>query len=146
MPDVPDGEQSSDQPIERPSLLRQLWYTIGGSLPARYRYWVLHDVTCRTWALRHIVRTLLIIAPLLTLYLVLMPASLSIRLLSGLTFSGGLLIFSLVNILVVTDRRAVRAGFRFGLVSEIRETRSRQRQSQANYQRRERIAARQARR
>ena len=60
---------------------------------------------------------MLIIVPLLTVYLAVMPASLALRLLTGLTFSAGILVFSLVNILVDTDRRAVRAdeGIALGL-------------------------------
>jgi hypothetical protein len=49
-------------------------------------------------------------------------------------------------ILIDGDRRAGQAGFRFGLVPETRSARSVESQRLANYQRRERIAARRARR
>ena len=42
--------------IRRPDPLRWLWYAYGGGLPARFAPWVLHDTTCRTWWLRHLVR------------------------------------------------------------------------------------------
>jgi uncharacterized protein DUF5313 len=34
-----------------------------GRLPARYRPWVLHDLTCRTWPLRHLAVLLAQLAP-----------------------------------------------------------------------------------
>lgn len=134
------------EPSYRPQGFRFLWYALGGSLPERNRTWVLHDTTCRTWLLRHFARTMLIIVPVLVLYLAFLPTSLPIRLLTGLTFSGGLFLFSLVNILVDSDRRAVRAGYPSGLVADLRSTRSNDHHRLANYQRRERIAHRRSRR
>jgi hypothetical protein len=32
-------------------------------LPQRYREWALHDATCRTWALRHVSRSLVQVSP-----------------------------------------------------------------------------------
>jgi hypothetical protein len=96
--------------------------------------------------LRHFARVLLIITPLCLAYLAFMPSSLGIRLLTGLTFSGAGILFSLVNILVETDRRAVRAGHKSGLAEHIRGERSAERQRTASYDRRERIAARAAKR
>lgn len=105
----------------------------------------MRDVTCRTWLLRHFARTLLIIVPLFVAYMALIPASFSLRLLTGLTFSGGLLVFSLVSVLIDTDRRAVRAGYGAGLPAQIRSQQSVERQRQASSRRRERIAERRAR-
>src|SRR6266702_5080179 len=93
------------QPIQRPDWPRLLWYWLGGSLPKPHSSWVLHDVTCRTWLLRHFARTLMLVLPLFAVYMALMPSSLGIRLLTGLTFSGGLLVLSLVLVLIETDRR-----------------------------------------
>lgn len=44
-----------------------LWlcYQNGGTLPAAYREWVLHDGTCRTWLLRVVLRGLVQFAPVL---------------------------------------------------------------------------------
>lgn len=133
-------------PIQRPRGTKLLWYWLGGSLPERHGTWVLHDVTCRTWLLRHFARTLLIVVPLFTLFVALVPASFGIRLLTGLTFSGGLLMFSLVNTLIDTDRRAVRAGYPAGLPAQIRAEQSVQRQRLASSERRERLAERRSRR
>ena len=140
-----DAEYLPTQPVLRPGGLTFLWYCLGGSVPQHHGSWVLHDTTCRTWAVRHFARTALVVVPLLGVYLVLMPASLSIRLLTGLTFAGGAFLFSLVNILVDNDRRAVRAGFKPGLAHDIRAARSAERHRVASHERRERIAARRAR-
>lgn len=37
---------------KRPGPLRWLRYVYGGRLPDRYREWVLHDATAKTWLLR----------------------------------------------------------------------------------------------
>ena len=133
-------------PRHRPAGLKFLWYCVGGSLPERHSTWVLHDVTCRTWLVRHFARTLAIIVPLLVIYLEFMPGPRAILLLTGLTFAGGCFMFSLVNTLVDTDRRAVRAGYEPGLPARVRSERSTERQRLASHQRRERIAQRRARR
>lgn len=145
-PELPDAASLAAQPVQRPSPPRLLWYCLGGSLPARNSTWVLNDVTGRTWLLRHFARTMLYIVPLFTLYMLLMPSSLTIRLLTGLTFAGGVFMFSLVNTLVDTDRRAVRAGYTQGAAAKLRGERSEKRQRDAAYLRRERIAERRARR
>ena len=134
------------KPVTRPRGALLLWYALGGSLPARHHSWVLHDLTCRTWWLRHFARTAVIIVPLLVLYLAIVPASLSIRLLTGLTFAAAGFLFSFVNILVDTDRRAVRAGYAAGLAEQLRGSRAAEQHRLASYQRRERIAERRARR
>lgn len=144
--DVPSPDLGLSQPLHRPDPLHLLWYSVGGSLPPRNSAWVLHDVTCRTWLLRHFARTMLIIVPLFLAYMALMPASFSIRLLTGLTFAGGAFMFSLVNTLVDTDRRAVRAGYDPGVPARIRSQQAVDRQRLAAGQRRERIAERRARR
>jgi len=144
--DAPIEPAGLVEPVVRPGPLGWVWYAVGGRLDARHRSWVLHDVTCRTWLLRHFARLALIIGPIVGVYLLLMPISLDIRLLTGLTFGGGLLMFGLVNTLIDTDRRAVRAGYGMGLPAQLRSTNSVDRQRLASHQRRERIAQRQARR
>ncbi|MEB3369953.1 DUF5313 family protein [Saccharopolyspora mangrovi] len=63
----------------RPGPLRWVFHQYGGRLPERYRDWVLHDATCRTWVLRVLVRGLLQIAPI-GVVLSLVPCGGSIRL------------------------------------------------------------------
>lgn len=144
--DLPGPVPVDSEPIVRPGPLQLLRYSLGGRLDARHKSWVLHDVTCRTWLLRHVARTFLIVVPLFVAYMALMPTSLGIRLLTGLTFSGGLFMFSFVNALIDTDRRAVRAGYGVGLPAQIRGQQAAERQRLASRRRREAIAERQARR
>ena len=49
-----------------------LWlcYQYGGRLPARYREWVLHDATCRTWFLRVLLRALVQLAPIVAVLII----------------------------------------------------------------------------
>ena len=133
-------------PLRRPTPARLVWYCYGGSLPAENHTWVLHDVTCRTWILRHFARWTMIVAPLFVLYLAVVPATLSLRLFTGIAFSLAIYVISLVFILIDTDRRAVRAGYDHSYPQAVRTANSAARQQAASYQRRERIAARQARR
>jgi undecaprenyl pyrophosphate phosphatase UppP len=42
--------------MRRPNPVQWIRYTYGGRLPDRYRQWVLHDTTSRTWLLRFVVR------------------------------------------------------------------------------------------
>jgi hypothetical protein len=65
--------------LVRPNPIRWLWYAVGGRLPDRHREWVLHDVTTRTWRLRHAARTLVLISPLVLVWLF-VPAPLGLRL------------------------------------------------------------------
>ncbi|HSK60170.1 MAG TPA: DUF5313 family protein [Actinomycetospora sp.] len=43
--------------MTRPGVLRWLGYAFGARLPVRYAPWVLHDLTTRTWFLRHLSRS-----------------------------------------------------------------------------------------
>lgn len=133
-------------PLRRPTFGRFLWYCYGGSLPPENHTWVLHDVTCRTWVLRHFARWTMLIAPLFGLYLALMPMPFGIRLYTGITFALGIYVMSLVFILIDTDRRAVRAGYDHSQPQAVRSANSVARQRAANHQRRERINERRARR
>jgi hypothetical protein len=144
--DTPGPARVDAEPIHRPGPFQLLRYSLGGRLDARHKTWVLHDVTCRTWLLRHVGRTFLIVVPLFAVYMAFMPTSLGIRLLTGLTFSGGLFMFSFVNALIDTDRRAVRAGYGMGLPAQLRGQQAAERQRLASRRRRERIAERRTRR
>lgn len=59
-------------PHPRPDPLRWLWYAYGGRLPERYRDWVLHDNTGRTWMTRHILRVVVQALPVLVVAVVLL--------------------------------------------------------------------------
>jgi hypothetical protein len=59
-------------PRPRPDPARWLWYAYGGRLPARYRDWVLHDNTDRTWMTRHLLRVGVQALPVLAVAFVLL--------------------------------------------------------------------------
>jgi hypothetical protein len=135
------------QSPERPGLRLLVWYSIGGSLPARYNTWVLHDVTTRTWVLRHFARVFAIIIPIAALFFgLLVPTYGAPMAYAGICLVGTLFIAGLTTILIDTDRRAVRAGYLSDYASEVRSRRATETQHASNYERRERIAARKARR
>ncbi len=50
--------------MRRPNPALWVYYQYGGTLPGRYREWVRHDATCRTWLLRVFVRGLVMVAPI----------------------------------------------------------------------------------
>jgi hypothetical protein len=56
--------------IRRPSPLLWVYYCYGGRLPDRYRDWVLHDGTCRTWLIRVFVRGFVQVLPVAVLLLI----------------------------------------------------------------------------
>jgi hypothetical protein len=136
-----------DEQRERPGLRSVLWYSIGGSLPPRYNTWVLHDVTCRSWVLRHFARVFAVIIPIsVAFFYFLVPTYGEAMTLPGVCLVGTLFIAGLTTILIDVDRRAVRAGYPPDYGARVRSRRATDTQHTANYQRRERIAARKARR
>lgn len=130
----------------RPGPLRWLRYSLGGRLPERYRDWVLHDVTCRTWTLRQVLRSLLVATPLVVILLVFVPGPFWIRSLSAL---GGVLmglIYSLGYLIETTEHRLVKAGYPVGTGERIREQQQTQRRSDDVQRRREQMFRRMDRR
>lgn len=138
----PAPSATADPAIVRPTLGRFLWYCYQGSLPAENHSWVLHDLTCRTWVLRHFARWTMAIAPLFVMYMALMPTPVGIRLYTGIAFGLAIYVMALVFILIDTDRRAVRAGFDHSRPQMVRTANSVERQRTSNHARRERIDAR----
>jgi hypothetical protein len=143
---VLDAGSEVVRPIRRPGIGHFLWYCYGGRLPEENHSWVLHDVTCRTWVLRHFGRWLMVIIPVFLVYIAFMPTPFAIRIYTDIAICGAIFMFALVNILIDTDRRAVRAGYSFNLPGEMRSQEAGDRQRLSNHDRRERIAERQARR
>jgi hypothetical protein len=129
----------------RPGPLRWLWYAVGGGLPPRYSAWVLHDATCRTWFLRHLLRTVILIAVPVVLVAVFVPAPVGIRVLTAVTCGLCAIMFAVVHSIETTERRVVRAGYVGGTAEAVRGQRAIEAQRAANAARRarrERIAAR----
>lgn len=132
------------RPIRRPDTTHLLWYVMGGSLPERHWTWVLHDLTCRTWAIRQLGRPLVLLVPFAAAYIAFVPGALGLRLITGLTWSGGVMLYMFVNMLVDNDRRAVRAGYVSGYVSDVRSHRADESHHLAVVERNARAARRRA--
>lgn len=101
-------------PVRRPDPVRWLWYAYGGGLPRRFAPWVLHDTTCRTWALRHLVRAVVQIAPFVIAIIVFVPGPLWLRMMCALGGSIMGLIFSLSYVHETVEHRLVKAGYPAG--------------------------------
>jgi hypothetical protein len=96
---------------------------MGGRLPAEYREWVLYDITCRTWPLRHLVRLLVQLVPVGILLVVLLPVPLWIRLMGVVVGSSIGLLYSFVFLYEATEQRASKAGYPHGTAARVREER-----------------------
>lgn len=102
----------------RPNPAQWVWYAFGGKLPDRCAEWVLHDVTCRTWLLRHVARALTQMSPFCLL--VLLPGPLSIRLMAILL---GLLVglfYAMCFAGEMAEHRAIKHGYPPGIGKETR--------------------------
>jgi hypothetical protein len=113
---------TSDNPV-RPGPLRWLRYAVGGGLPPRYREWVLHDVTARTWWLRQLARALVLALPVGVVVGLLIPGSPGIRVAAVL---GGLLVTGIYVVAFIdeaVEHRSVKAGFPYGYAKAVREQR-----------------------
>jgi len=128
--------------MHRPNPAQWLWYSFGGGLPDEYAAWVLHDTTCRTWALRQVLRSLLYVAPLVALVLIFVPGPFWIR---GMSALGGIimgLIFSLGYLIETTEHRLVKAGYPAGTGERVRTERQTHTRSDAVARRREKMFTR----
>lgn len=54
--------------VKRPSPWLWTWYAVGGRLSHVHHEWVLHDLTCHTWVLRHIARSTVLVGPLAAIW------------------------------------------------------------------------------
>lgn len=135
-----------DQARVRPGPLRWIWYALGGGLPEVHDTWVLHDTTCRTWVLRYVARVVVQISWLIAAVLVFLPAPFGIRLLTVVGTGLPSILFAMFFAVPGNEHRLVKAGYPAGLGARLRAQRALQTQVSANHARRERIAARRARR
>ena len=99
-----------------------IWYAFGGRLPERYHEWVLHDITTRTWALRHVLRSLVQLSPVAVLLLVILgPMWVTyLALLAGTILA---LIYSVAYIEETGEHRLAKHGYPVGTGKEIRARR-----------------------
>jgi hypothetical protein len=111
------------RPTRRPGPIRWSWYALGGRLPGRYREWVLNDLTCRTWPLRHLARLLIQLAPVAAVLIALVPGPLWVRVMGAVGGSLVGLLYSYVFLYEATERRAAKAGYPPGTLHAVREER-----------------------
>lgn len=107
----------------RPGPVQWLWYAAGGRLPVELRGWVLHDLTCRTWPLRHLIRLLTQLVPVAVGLLVLLPGPLWVRLMAVIGGSVVGLLYSFVFLYEATEHRACKAGYPHGTAAHVRAER-----------------------
>ena len=109
---------------QRPNPAQWVWYALGGGLPRHLSPWVLADTTCRTWIVRHFLRAVVQVVPLMALCLIVPPVPLAYRLSAAF---GGLfiaLIFSMAFMTETIEHRAVKAGFPPGTAARVRSERA----------------------
>lgn len=111
--------------VNRPNPALWLWYAVGGKLPNRYREWVLHDATAPTWLVRHVVRRLVVIVPILAVLYVVLRVWLQFDLMLvliglGLGMYAGLY-YSLIFCTHSVDSRVTRHGYPDQYASQVRK-------------------------
>lgn len=112
--------------MRRPNPLLWLYYQYGGRLPPRYRDWVLHDATSRTWLVRVLLRTIVWLAPIFaTLLAILVAVGGSWPIALGSILLGVLvaLRFTVANAMESVDARLAKYGFPPGHASATRRAR-----------------------
>ncbi|WP_231974026.1 DUF5313 family protein [Pseudonocardia sp. HH130630-07] len=109
--------------MRRPNPFRWIAYAYGAGLPERHGRWVLHDVTCRTWWLRHLARTVTQLLPLLALLFLIVPGPSWVRL--GAVASGAVigLFYGMVYVVEACETRVMKAGYPVGAAAATREAR-----------------------
>jgi hypothetical protein len=114
-------------PIRRPNPLWWVYYAYGGRLPDRYREWVLHDGTCRTWLLRVFLRGFVQVLPvaigLLVAFLVLGSGSWPLAVGAVVLGLVGMLRYVLSYSVESVNGRLSRYGYPPGHGTEVRKAR-----------------------
>ena len=111
-------------PRPRPNPALWVWYAFWGPLPKRYRTWVLYDVTCASWVVRHLLRILTIAALPVAAVALFLPGPEHVRLLTALVAGCGGFLFTAVWINEATEHRLVQAGWDWGLGPAVRQRRA----------------------
>jgi Family of unknown function (DUF5313) len=109
--------------MKRPNPAQWLWYAVGGRLPANLAPWVLHDVTARTWVLRHTARGGVVLAPIAAGCL-LFPGPIGLKLAMILLVAIVGVYFSLSYVEEGCDLRAVKHGHEPGKAKSLRDARN----------------------
>lgn len=113
-----------DDEIIRPTPLQWLRYVYTGSVPRKNDAWVLYDATCRTWVLRHIVRFLFLVGPLVLAVAIFLPAPGALRAEAAGTAACSILIGYLCFTTEALEHRIEKAGYPNGLAQKLREQRA----------------------
>jgi hypothetical protein len=95
--------------VTRPGPLRWVGYAFGARLPTDYGPWVLHDLTARTWFLRHLARAVVQCLPVALLALLPGPAWLKVSLPLFVLFSS--LVVSAVFSPMIREKRLYQHGY-----------------------------------
>jgi Family of unknown function (DUF5313) len=103
----------------RPGVVWWLLYAYGRRLPSRFAQWALHDLTARTWFVRHLSRALAQCLPALGLLAFPAPPSLMAMMLGIVVF--GALFYAMAFAWEIRDRRLYQHGFVPELVLPHRE-------------------------
>jgi hypothetical protein len=109
---------------QRPNPVQWIWYALGGGLPRRLSPWVLADTTGRTWILRHLLRAVVQLSPVLALCVLAVPVPLAYRLSAAV---GGLflgLMFSIAFMTETIEHRVAKAGYPPGTAARLRAERA----------------------
>jgi hypothetical protein len=104
----------------RPNPLQWVWYAFGGKLPDRCAEWVLHDVTCRTWALRHLARAMVQLAPFCLVLILVLPGPLWISLSAVLLGVLVGLFYSVCYMVETCEHRVIKHGHPPGIGRDTR--------------------------
>jgi hypothetical protein len=115
--------EAADQ-VVRPNPLQWLRYVYTGSVPAKNHSWVLYDATSRTWLLRHLIRYVVLVAPIVAAVLIFLPAPLSLRTLSCVTAFLTMGIFYAGFTTDAIERRVEKAGYAHGTAARLNEQRT----------------------
>ena len=109
---------------QRPNPLQWVWYALGGGLPRELSPWVLADTTGRTWIVRHLLRAVVQMLPVVALCLFVVPVPLAYRLSAAV---GGLflgLMFSIAFMTETIEHRVAKAGYPPGTAARLRAERA----------------------
>ena len=107
----------------RPNPLQWVWYALGGGLPRELSPWVLADTTGRTWIVRHLLRAVVQMLPVVALCL-LVPVPFAYRVSAA---AGGLLLGLLFSVAFMTEtieHRVDKAGYPSGTAARVRAERA----------------------
>lgn len=91
-----------------------------GRLPQRYSIWVLHDVTCVSWVVRHVLRAMAAATLPVAAIVIFLPGALSLRAMTAFLAGACAVLFATIWINESVEHRLIQAGYRWGLGAKVR--------------------------